>query len=191
MRLTELRRHRDLVEQIEKATLRTVFHALADSLDEASSAFAKCQGVDPDVLAEELLRAALDRVGMPFNYAALPGRVDYKKARWFFHPDFAVRQALMVDAKAEKTELNFSIQSGQTSMRVRFCSEKTKKAVKDSDGKFYRGKLPWVIGEHADPSALLTTTIVAKFMYAQEGGPANTNLYSARCNSKWRVIPCI
>ena len=30
------------------------------------------------------------------------GKTDYKRARYLFHPDYAIRQALFIDSKAEK-----------------------------------------------------------------------------------------
>jgi hypothetical protein len=49
------------------------------------------------------------------------GKIDYKRARYYFRPDFAVRQALLVDSKAEKVEGQgtATLQTTQTSMRIR------------------------------------------------------------------------
>jgi len=159
--LNQIRRHKNVIEDVEKASLRMVFHALADFLEHAKATFITATS-RPDVTAEELLRAALDAVGMPYVYLNLPGDVDYKKARWVFHPEFAIKQALMVDAKAEKSETNFSIQLGQTSMRVRFMvTGRTCRKIREV------GTLPKVYQGQGMSHGFLTTTIVARFNYME------------------------
>ena len=48
------------------------------------------------------------------------GKIDYKRARYIFHPEFAVRQAMFVDSKAEKGSPGVArLQVGQTSLIIR------------------------------------------------------------------------
>lgn len=73
-----------------------------------------------------------------------------------FHPDYAVRQALLVDAKAEKEREKARIQTSQTSLRI---MRRTKEgAVVDE-----HGTLPSIVV--MDGQAHVTTTIFVKFSY--------------------------
>jgi hypothetical protein len=71
-------------------------------------------------IAEDITRAALDRIGVSRIDDRLVGKIDYKRARYVFHPDYAVKQALLVDSKAEKgAEGVARIQVTQTSLEIR------------------------------------------------------------------------
>ena len=109
-----------LLEEIEKATLRMVTQAIYDFRDEASEFFVH----EPDAVAdigEDITREAMDRMGTSIIPARLFGRIDYKRARYVFHPEYSVRQALFIDSKAEQVAgaRTVTIQTSQTSMSIR------------------------------------------------------------------------
>jgi hypothetical protein len=102
----------------------------------------------------------------------LYGKIDYKRARYVFHPDYAVRQALFVDSKAEKVagQTTATLQTAQTSMRIRH--------VRAGANVDEAGTLPTVIDTGG--AAYLTTTVFVKYNYrvrniagnvADEGAP--------------------
>ena len=101
MRAAELRASPDIIEQVEKATLRMVTQAIYDFREDAIEIFAGESDLVADI-GEDITRGALDRQGMPTIPVRLFGKIDYKRATYLFHPDYAVRQALFVDSKAEK-----------------------------------------------------------------------------------------
>ena len=110
----------DLLERVEKATLRMVTQAIYDFRNEAREFFIH----EPDLVAdigEDITREAIDRMGMSIIPVRLFGKIDYKRARYLFHPEYSVRQALFVDSKAERVEGagTVTIQTAQTSMRIR------------------------------------------------------------------------
>ena len=110
----------ELLEEIEKATLRMVTQAIYDFRDEASEFFVH----EPDAVAdigEDITREAMDRMGTSIIPARLFGRIDYKRARYVFHPEYSVRQALFIDSKAEQVAgaRTITIQTSQTSLRIR------------------------------------------------------------------------
>ena len=149
----------DLVEAIEKATLRLVVQALSNMREEISASFA----AEPDLVAdigEDLTREALDRVGTSIIPVRLFGKMDYKRSRYLFLPEFAVRQALFVDSKAEKGSMVARIQPGQTSMSI--------KQVRAGAEVDEQGGLPTTIC-HEDGD-LLTTTVFVKYSYSVSAG---------------------
>ena len=75
-----------LLEEIEKATLRMVTQAIYDFRDEAREFFVH----EPDAVAdigEDITREAMDRMGTSILPVRLFGRIDYKRARYVFHPE--------------------------------------------------------------------------------------------------------
>ena len=98
------------------------------------------------------------RLGTSVLPVRLFGKIDYKRARYIFHPDFLVRQALFVDSKAEKASTTATIQMGQTSLRIR---QRRAGQVIDLPG----GLAP-VISTAMYP--LLTTTIFVKYDYREQ-----------------------
>src|SRR5438874_9191539 len=106
------------LEEIEKASTRLVTQAVFEFRNEAAEIFAR-QSDKPQDVAEDLTREALDRLGVSRMDSRLPGNIDYKRARYVFHPDYAIRQALLVDSKAEKESLTATLQTAQTSLRIR------------------------------------------------------------------------
>jgi len=106
------------IEDIEKLTVRWLFQAAKDFGNNAVEIFAKSPDDVKDI-AEDVTRETLDSLA-GFNVTQrVFGTVDYKKARYIILPDKAIRQALFVDSKAEKTNATATIQMSQTSMSVR------------------------------------------------------------------------
>ena len=85
--------------------------------------------------------------------------MDYKRARYVFNKDYAVRQALFVDSKAEKLsgQATATLQTAQTSLRI--LHVRSGRAIDEA------GKLPTIIStEHGK---CLTTTIFVKYNYEE------------------------
>ena len=145
----------DRLEGIEKGSIRLVAQALYDFRTTAAEIFHREQDLAADI-GEDITREALDRVGVSKIEARLFGKIDYKRARYVFNKDYAVRQALLVDSKAEKGDADTAtLQTAQTSMRIRFMRKGG--AVNEA------GTLPTVI--ETDKGQCLTTTIVVKYLY--------------------------
>lgn len=154
----------DLLEAIERATLRLVVQAVYDFRDEANEIFYQERDLVTDI-GEDITREALDRLGTSVIPVCLFGRVDYKRARYVFHSDYSVRQALFVDSKAEKIEgaRTATIQTGQTSMRIR--QTRSGSVVDEAGG------LPSVL--ETQGGSFLTTTIFVKYNYRSVPGAKN------------------
>lgn len=157
-----LRDNLDLLEQIEKATLRLVVQALFDFRDGIREVFAIERGVEDavDYIGEDITREALDRLGTSVIPVRVAGNIDYKKARYLFHPDFALAQALLVDSKVEKLTGagSATIQTAQTSMAIR----QHRGGVMLNE----QGSLPQVV--QGQERNLLTTTIFVKYNYREQ-----------------------
>ena len=144
----------DEIEEIEKLTLRWIFQAVCDFGMEAHEIFLKSPDSVKDI-AEDITRELLDRLSGFNVQQRVYGTVDYKKARYVILPDQTVRQALLIDSKAEKENRSATIQMSQTSLRVRqrrFDTEVDEKGllpeISEYEGKNY-----------------LTTTCLVHFMY--------------------------
>jgi hypothetical protein len=145
-----------LLESIEKATLRLVVQAIDDFKSQASEMFAQEHDLVADI-GEDITREAIDRLGMSVIPVRLFGKMDYKRARYLFLPEFAIRQALFIDSKAESISGRgtATIQTAQTSMQIK--QKRAGKLIEEY------GKLPTIIekeGHH-----LLTTTVFVKYNY--------------------------
>lgn len=163
----------DLLERIEKATLRLVVQAIVDFGDEvreifsmerqeaAARAAVRAKVKDAvDYIGEDITRAALDRLGTSTIPVRLAGNIDYKKARYVFQPDFSVGQALFVDSKVEELAGagTATIQMDQTSMAVRQI--RSAKTVDQAGG------VPPLVERQG--RQLLSTTIFVKYSYQKE-----------------------
>lgn len=146
----------DALEDIEKASLRLVAQALLDFQGEATTIFAAERDLQADI-GEDITREALDSVGVSKISVRLFGKMDYKRARYVFHPNYAIRQALFVDSKAEKDANSARLQTSQISMRV--------KQVLAGRAVDIAGKLPTII--HTGETSFLTTTLFVKFVYEE------------------------
>ena len=147
-----------LLEQIEKATLRMVTQAIYDFRSEAGEFFVYENDLVADI-GEDITREALDRLGTSTIPVRLFGKIDYKRARYVFHPEYSVRQALFVDSKAEKVEgaKTVTIQTAQTSMSIR---QMRANAPIDEPGT-----LPQIISIQDDD--YLVTTVFVKYNYTE------------------------
>ncbi len=148
----------DLLESIEKATLRLVVQAIDDFKTQASEMFTQEHDLVADI-GEDITREAIDRLGMSVIPVRLFGKMDYKKARYLFLPEFAMRQALFIDSKAEAIsgQGTATIQTAQTSMKIR--QKRAGKLIEES------GKLPTVIDKEG--KQFLTATLFVKYNYRE------------------------
>jgi len=155
----------DLLEDIEKATLRMVTQAIVDFRDAANQIFIEEQDLVQDI-GEDISREALDRLGTSAIPVRLFGKIDYKRARYLFHPEFSIRQALFVDSKAEKIAgaTSATIQTAQTSMRIR--------QIRQGSATDFSGTLPKIILR--DGERFLTTTVFVKYNYEELANGKNT-----------------
>lgn len=146
----------DRLEEIEKASMRLVTQAIYDFRETASEIFEKEKDLVADI-GEDITREALDRIGMSRIDERLFGKIDYKRARYVFHPEYALRQALFVDTKAERERTTATIQTAQTSLRIRH--------MRNNLPTDEAGQLPRVI--EARNAKYLTTTIFVKYNYTE------------------------
>jgi hypothetical protein len=151
----------DRLEEIEKASLRLVTQAIYEFRDTAAEIFRAEVDLVADI-GEDITREALDRLGMSKIDQRLFGKIDYKRARYLFHPDYAIKQALFVDSKAEKVSGHgtATLQTSQFSMMVRQRRARKEVAVP--------GKLPAVLTIKGE--SYITTTLFVKYNYDEEGG---------------------
>jgi hypothetical protein len=146
------------LEEIEKASLRLVVQAILDFRDTATEIFKFEKDLVADI-GEDLTREALDKLGVSKIDRRLFGKIDYKRARYLFHPDYAVKQALFVDSKAEKLsgKGTATLQTSQFSMTV--------KQIRANELVEVQGKLPCIIDD-----MFITTTIFVKYNYEESNG---------------------
>lgn len=157
----DLEQNMERLEEIEKASLRLVVQAVLDFRETAVEIFHKEKDLPQD-MAEDVTREALDRMGVSRIDERLFGKIDYKRARYVFEPEYAVRQALFVDSKAEDIvgHKTATIQTAQTSMRI--------KQIRAGAVMDVEGRLPKVL-ENTSKGRYLTTTIFVKYNYRQAG----------------------
>ena len=144
------------IEEIENASLRLVVQAIHDFRQTAAEIFTSEIDKAQDK-AEDITREALDVMGVSRIPTRLFGKIDYKRSRYVFHPEYALKQALLVDSKAEKGGVVARIQVAQTSMRIMYVS----RGIPTNE----QGTLPTILtasGEH-----FLTTTIFVKYDYQE------------------------
>lgn len=160
----ELRYHLDILEEVEKATIRLVTRAIYDFRNEASEIFLNESDLPGDI-GEDITREVMDSIGVSKIPIRLFGEIDYKRARYVFHPEYMIKQALFVDSKAEKIEgqRTATLQTSQISMRIRL--------VRRDNEIDIPGKLPPIIQK--DDENFLTTTIFVKYNYQVLQGREN------------------
>ena len=143
------------VEHIERAVLSMVTQALSDYRDQAVTIFREETDYPQDI-AEDILREAIDGMGLSQMHERLYGKVDLKKAIYVFAPN-TERVALMLDAKAEKDTRTATIQMSQTSMTAR----------QKRSGQMIEvpGALDTFITRNQH--RMLVVTIIAKFAYTE------------------------
>lgn len=157
----QLQHNLDRLEEIERASLRHVVQALYDYRQTAQEVFKAESDLVADV-GEDITREALDRMGMSRIDQRLFGKMDYKRACYLFHPDYALKQALFVDSKAEKVTGHgtATLQTTQISMIVR--------QIRAGRPLEVAGKLPQIID--LEETAYLTTTMFVKYNYREVTG---------------------
>ncbi len=148
--------HPDRIERLERAALSLVVQALKDYSATAATIFRE-ETDEPQDIAEDVTREALEEMGVSGIKERLYGKVDVKKAIYLFLPEVQP-VALMLDAKAEKgDERSATIQMSQTSMRVRMYRKG--QALDEA------GKLDAII--RRGKRDLVVATIVAKYLYQE------------------------
>jgi len=148
-----------LIEEIEKGSTRFVAQAIELFRAEAIDIFAHESDLQADI-GEDITAEALDSLGMSRMAQRVFGKMDYKRARYIFEPDYAVRQVLLVDSKAEKTAGVARLQTSQTSMHIR--------QVRQGQELDVPGKVPTVAT--LKNVRFITTTIFVKYVYGRKQG---------------------
>jgi len=143
------------METLEQTSFSMVTQALTDYASQAVDIF-KEEVDQPQDIAEDVTREAIELMGLPQIHMRLYGKVDIKKAVYVFLPE-AIPVALMLDAKAEKPSGagSATIQMSQTSMRVKMWRQD--QAIDEA------GKLPSFI--ERDGRNLYVVTVFAKYIY--------------------------
>lgn len=154
----QLRYNLNRLEEIEKTSLRLVVQAIYDYRTLAIEIFRNEEDLVADI-SEDITREALDRMGMARIDQRLFGKIDYKRACYLFHPDYAVKQALFVDSKAEQVsgQQTATLQTSQFSMIVR--------QIRAGQSIEVQGSLPSVLSLRGN--AYITTTIFVKYNYEE------------------------
>ena len=153
----EIQANLDVIEQVEKATLRMVVQAIYDFREDAIEFLRRVR------LGCDIGRTRHARGSRPTRMPTIPvrlfGKIDYKRATYLFQPEYAVRQALFVDSKAEKTEgaRTATIQTSQTSMRIR--------QVRQNQQTDIPGDMDAIATVRG--AEYLTTTIFVKYNYSE------------------------
>jgi len=155
----ELRNNLDRLEEIEKASLRLVVQAILDFRDDSIAIFREESDLVADI-GEDITREALDRMGMSKIDQRLFGKMDYKRARYLFHPEYSVKQALFVDSKAEKIsgQGTATLQTSQISMVVM--------QIRSGREVEVPGKLPSILTIRHEE--FITTTMFVKYNYSED-----------------------
>ncbi len=155
----DLQQDADRLEEIEKASLRMVTQAIYDYRNEAAEIFKIEIDLAADI-GEDITREALDKLGMSRIDQRLFGKIDYKRARYVFHPEYSIKQALFVDSKAEKIEgqRTATLQTSQTSMKI--------EQIRSGKSVSVEGKLPKIL--ELKEQKFITTTIFVKYNYAED-----------------------
>lgn len=147
------------IEQIERTALNALVVAARDFAVDAWEFFRQSRD-DPKDIAEDITREMLDRLGGYGIQQRIFGNVDYRKARYIILPELMVRQALMVDSKAEKAASSATLQLSQLSLAVR---------------QMYRGQPIEMPGQLPDVQiyngvSYITTTLLAHYHYTAQAG---------------------
>ena len=143
------------MENLEQTSFSMVTQALTDYAAQAVNIF-KEEVDQPQDIAEDVTREAIESMGLPQIHMRLYGKVDIKKAMYVFLPE-AIPVALMLDAKAEKPSGSgtATIQMSQTSMHVKMLRQG--RAIDEA------GKLPSFI--EREKRSLYVVTVFAKYIY--------------------------
>ena len=145
----------DEIELIERTAFEMIVQALTDYRETAALVFREEVDQAQDI-AEDVMREAMEAMGLSGFQERLYGKVDFKKAVYTFIPE-ARPVALMLDAKAEKGNGSATIQMSQTSMLVQYVNNKTGEIESEP------GRLSQEIKR--DGRALHTVSVIAKYVY--------------------------
>jgi Type II restriction enzyme SfiI len=153
-----------IIEDIEKSSTRLVCQAVLDFAQIAKQQFLLAKDLAGTV-GEDVTRDAMETMGMSrVPTARLIGKIDYKRAAYYFDPNYSVRQALFVDSKAEKgAATTATIQISQTSLRVRM---KQRGAAIDEPGRL---ETVLTVGKER----YLVTTVFVKYHYTIDAAGDN------------------
>jgi hypothetical protein len=160
----------DLIENIEKATMRFVTAALLIFKNEAMRIFSAESDKVADI-GEDITREALDSVGMSKSPGRIYGKMDYKRARYLFHENYAIKQALLVDSKAEKDIRVARIQPSQVSMIIKQIRRGVAVEVPGSIGAII----------NLSGNDFLTTTLFVKYFYDDNNGTNELKIIRIAC----------
>lgn len=157
----QIEQNPEIVESVERATLRMVTQAIFLYRHTAAEIFAREPDLPSDI-AEDITREAVDTLGMSRIGVRLFGKIDYKRARYHFNSSYAVQQALFIDSKAEHYNARgtITLQLTQTSMQV--IQQRSQQLIQE------QGKLPIFV--QTDAGSLLSTTIFIKYNYLEQEG---------------------
>lgn len=144
----------DEIEEIEKLSLRALHLSACEFGFEAWKIFNQSDD-EPKDIAEDITREMMDRLGGYKVYQRIYGNVDYRKSRFIVLPGYAIRQALFIDSKAEKSCANATLQMSQLSMNVR--------QTRGGDATDIAGFLKPI--ERYDGVDYLSTILIAHFHY--------------------------
>ena len=148
----------NLLEQVEKATLRMVVQAIYDFREEAGEFFIHETDLVADI-GEDITREAMDRMGTSTIPVRLFGKIDYKRARYVFHPEYSIRQALFVDSQSGESG---RCGNGHDTNGADFMSVRQVRAGAPVD---VPGTLPQILSvQDAD---YLVTTVFVKYNYTE------------------------
>jgi Type II restriction enzyme SfiI len=87
----------EIIERIEKASARLVCQAILDFASVARDQFKLAKDLAGTV-GEDVTRDAMESMGLSrVPTARLIGKIDYKRAAYYFAPEYWIRQALFVD----------------------------------------------------------------------------------------------
>ena len=136
-----------------------VVQALADYREDAVTIFRE-ETDQPQDIAEDVTREAIESMGVSGIHDRLYGKVDVKKTIYVFLPE-PVQVALMLDAKAEKKngDKTATIQMSQISMSV--------KMMRAGEVVDEKGKLEKII--QRDDRSYQVVTVIAKYVYEEVG----------------------
>ena len=137
--------------------MEMVVQAITDYREQATRIFLEESDLAQDI-AEDVMREAVESMGMAGLQERLYGKVDYKKAVYVFIPA-AYPVALMLDAKAEKSNGSATIQMSQTSIRVEYVNSKDGSVVDET------GKLLSEIKRNG--RVLYVVSVICKFVYKE------------------------
>ena len=166
----DLQNEPQVVEDIEKSSLRFVTQALELFKSGAVQIFQEAQDWQADI-GEDITAEALDSLGMSRMAQRVAGKMDYKRARYIFEPDYAIRQVLLVDSKVEKAAAVARIQTSQTSMRIR--------QIRKGKEVDIPGTIPKVAVLGGVP--FVTTTVFVKYVYNDASGANQLKLIKTAC----------